>query len=99
VTVDLTNTAAIDGTETVQLYIRDLVASETQPIKRLVAFQKVEIKAGQSAQVSFQLTEKDLGFVHSADRSFYAEDGRFLIMAGGNSRDLLQTEIELDFAK
>ncbi|MEO6960499.1 MAG: beta-glucosidase BglX, partial [Puia sp.] len=53
VLVELTvsNTGNYDGEETVQLYIRDMVASVTQPVKELKKFQKVWLKKGEQKQV------------------------------------------------
>ena len=96
VSVEVENTSEIDGTETVQVYLRDLVASITQPVKRLVDFKQVKIPAGSSQPVSFVLDEKDFGFYHK-NYDFYAEDGDFLIMVGTNSRDLLEEKVNLTF--
>ncbi|MEQ8473537.1 MAG: beta-glucosidase BglX [Marinoscillum sp.] len=98
VMVNLTNTSNTAGKETVQVYIYDKVASFTQPIKRLVDFQQVYLEAGQSQIVSFKLTEEDLGFYHDK-YDFYAEDGEFEIMVGGDSRDLLKNTVTLSFKK
>jgi len=96
VSVRLQNTGKRTGTETVQLYIRDIHASETQPIKRLVAFKQVALDAGSDQLVEFKLTEKELGFYHS-DFKFFAEDGEFQVMVGGNSRDLVMEKVKVRF--
>lgn len=96
VSVQVTNSSTVDGTETVQVYIWDRIATETQPAKRLVDFKKVMIKAGESVHVQFTLTEEDLGFYHR-DYQFYAEDGEFRIMVGSSSEDFLATDIEIAF--
>ncbi|MBS1662640.1 MAG: beta-glucosidase BglX, partial [Bacteroidetes bacterium] len=61
-TVSVTNDGPITGKEVVQLYIRDLVGSETRPVKELKGFQKIELKAGESRKVSFTITPEDLKF-------------------------------------
>ena len=60
VSVKVKNTGKYKGTETVQLYIRDLVASVTRPVKELKSFRKVELKPGEEKKVEFVITEKDL---------------------------------------
>jgi beta-glucosidase len=94
VSVDVTNIGNLDGNEVVQLYIRDLVASVTLPIKELKGFEKVMIKAGETKTVSFELTEAELGF-YNAESKFRAEAGEFKIFVGGNSIDLVETGFEL----
>ena len=75
-----------------QLYIRDLVGSITRPVKELKDFQKVFLEAGESKEVSFTLTTEDLKF-YNADRVYDWEPGEFVIMVGGNSRDVLTDTI------
>lgn len=94
--VNITNTSSTEGTETVQVYIWDRFATETQPIKRLVGFEKVFIKSGETASIQFILKEKDLGFYHR-DYSFYAEDGEFRIMVGTSSEKFLAKDVEIEF--
>ncbi len=78
VTVDVTNTGSMAGKEPVLLYTSDLVASITPDNKRLRAFQKVELKAGETKTVTFTLPAKDLAFV-DADGRWTLEEGEFLI--------------------
>lgn len=97
ISVKVKNTSKVDGKETVQCYIRDVFAKETQPVKRLVDFKQVLIKSGETATVTFSLTEKQLGYYHAPDGDFYAEDGLFRIMIGGNSQELKTAEVEVKF--
>jgi len=96
ISVQLTNSGAFAATETVQLYIRDNVASITRPVKELKAFQRIALKPGESQTVSFTLDETDLAF-YNADMEFTAEPGRFEVMVGGSSadEDLLKASFEL----
>lgn len=55
VTVDVTNTGSRAAKETVQLYIRDVVASSTRPVKELKGFRKIELAPGQTETVSFTI--------------------------------------------
>ncbi|MBS1669031.1 MAG: beta-glucosidase BglX [Bacteroidetes bacterium] len=86
-TVTLTNTGTKDGKEVVQLYTHQLVGSITRPVKELKGFQKVFLKAGESKEISFNITLADLKFYNS-DLKYDWEAGDFEIMVGGNSRDV-----------
>lgn len=96
VSVQVKNTSSTDGVETVQVYIWDRFATETQPIKRLVDFKKVMVKAGETTSVQFTLNEEDLGFYHR-DYQFYAEDGEFRVMVGSSSEDYLAKDVSIEF--
>jgi beta-glucosidase len=85
--VTITNTGNYDGKEVVQLYIRDLVGSVTRPVKELKGFQKVAIKAGETKTVSFSISPEDLKF-YNYDLKYDWEPGEFVIMIGGNSKDV-----------
>ena len=85
VTCQIKNTGKYDAYETVQLYTRDLVASLCQPIRQLKGFQKVWIKAGESATVTFTLTPADLAFCHE-DMTTYAEPGEFQLWVSADSQ-------------
>ncbi len=96
VQVSVTNTGKYDGEEVVQLYIRDLVASSSQPMKSLKGFQKVKIKSGETVKVRFVLTLADLK-IWDKDMVYRAEPGKFKVMTGGNSDDLLEKEFSLKY--
>lgn len=91
-TVTVTNDGAMEGKEVVQLYIRDLVGSITRPVSELKGFQKIDLKAGESRKVSFSITPKDLKF-YNADLKYDWEPGDFVIMVGGNSRDVKSAKV------
>jgi len=76
------------------LYIRDLVGSVTRPVKELKGFQKIDLKAGESKVVSFNISQEDLKF-YNYDLKFVAEPGKFQVFIGGNSRDVHSAEFEL----
>ncbi len=86
VKISIKNTGKFKGKEVVQLYIRDLVASVSRPVKELKAFQKIELEAGESKMLEFKISTKELSF-YKADMSFGYEKGEFEILIGGNSRD------------
>ena len=92
--VTLKNTGERAGEETVQLYVRDLVGSVTRPVKELKGFQKVKLKAGESRQISFELSSEDLKF-YTQNMEFKAEAGDFKVFVGGNSVDVLEAAFEL----
>jgi beta-glucosidase len=91
-TVTVTNDGNRMGKEVVQLYIRQLVGSITRPVKELKGFQKIELKTGESRQVSFTITPEDLKF-YNHDLKYDWEAGDFVIMTGGNSRDVLSAQV------
>ncbi|MBP9926034.1 MAG: beta-glucosidase BglX [Cyclobacteriaceae bacterium] len=94
VSIDVTNQGKRDGSEVVQLYIRDLVGSVTRPVKELKKFQKINLKAGETKTVKFMLDVDDLSFYNS-ELKFGAEPGKFQVFVGGNSRDVKQAEFSL----
>ncbi len=94
VTLTVSNTGAYDGTEVVQLYIRDLFASSARPVKELKNYQRIFLKAGESKEVRFTLTEEDLKFYNEA-LEFVCEKGEFEVMVGPNSRDVQKKKFVL----
>ena len=76
VSASVKNTGAKDGEIVVQLYVRDLVGTVTRPIKELKGFQKVSLKAGESKQLSFELTSENLAF-YNIDMKKQTEPGDF----------------------
>lgn len=92
--IAVTNSGKYDGEEVVQLYIRDIAASVAQPVKRLIGFQKITLKAGETREVTFTISTDDLKFV-SSDLKWIYEPGDFDIMIGGNSRDVKKARFAL----
>ena len=81
ITVTIKNSGSRDGKHAVELYTRDMYASITPSVKRLRAFQKIFLKAGESRQVSFTIDKNDLAFVN-AQLKTVTEPGDFEIMIG-----------------
>jgi beta-glucosidase len=81
VSLKISNKGEMDGYETALLYISDEYASITPSIKRLRAFKKVYLKAGESKNVSIKLAISDLAFV-GLDNKFMVEPGKFVINIG-----------------
>ena len=86
ISFDLTNTGKMDGTEIVQLYIRDEYGSITRPVKELKGFQRVALKAGETKKVEFTITPDDLKF-YTIRKVWEVEPGDFTIMVGASSAD------------
>ena len=86
VSVSVTNTGARDADEVVQLYLRDDVASVAQPVRQLVRFQRVHVRAGASETASFMLGAGDLSFYDLQMRRV-VEPGAFTLFAGTSSVD------------
>lgn len=87
VSVQVQNTGNYDGEEVVQLYVQDVVASITRPVKELKGFQKINLKKGESRTVTFTLTPEHLKFYNN-DLDFVLEPGEFKVYVGTNSRDV-----------
>ena len=94
VSAKLKNTGVYRGKETVQLYIRDLVASVTRPVKELKGFQQIELNSGEEKEVTFILSSADLSFMNR-NLKYITEPGKFEIMIGTNSKEVKKTIISL----
>lgn len=95
VSVAVTNTGQRDGEEIVQLYLRDMVASVTRPVKELKGFKKVAIKAGETVKVDFTITNDLLSF-YNAQLVKDSEPGEFTVYVGGSSTTTNQTRFILE---
>ena len=91
-TITVKNIGKTVGKEVVQLYIRDVVGSVTRPMKELKDFSKVELKPGESKEISFDVTTEDLMF-YNYDLKRNWEAGEFDIMIGPNSRDVKMARV------
>lgn len=91
VSFTLKNTGSRKGDEVVQLYIRDVLSSITVYEKALRGFERVSLEPGESKEVSFILTPKDLSLL-DADFRRIVEPGEFEIMIGASSKDIRLSE-------
>lgn len=82
----VTNTGDREGEEVVQCYVRDEAASVTQPLKKLVGFRKIRLKAGESEVVTFVLGEESLAII-DADMNATVEPGDFTVWIGPSSAE------------
>ena len=93
-TVNVKNTGKYDADEVVQLYIRDIAASISRPVKELKGFERISLKSGESRDVNFTIDVDMLKFYNS-DLQYVAEPGDFEVMVGGNSRDVQSLKFSL----
>ncbi|MGB2870148.1 MAG: beta-glucosidase BglX [Bacteroidota bacterium] len=94
VTVQVQNNGTIRGEEVVQLYVRDLSASVTRPVKELKGLRRIMLKPAEQASVRFVLPMEDLSFLDDQMKSV-VEPGKFRIFVGGNSEEVLEQEFEV----
>lgn len=94
--VDITNSGEVEGTEVAQLYIRDNFSSATRPVKELKDFARVTLSPGETKKVQFVITPEKLAF-YDAQMNFGVEPGDFTAMVGGSSRnaDLKSTQFNV----
>ncbi len=82
--VTVTNTGDREGTETVQMYLRDVSGSVVRPLRELKGFEKLTLKQGESSTVSFEITEEMLCFWR-IDMTYGSEPGKFEVYIGSDS--------------
>jgi beta-glucosidase len=93
--VEIENTGNRSGDEVVQLYINDMVASITRPVKELKGFKRMTLKPAETKTVEFELPLETLGF-YDKDMKFIVEPGMFKVMIGRSSKDIiLEGEFEV----
>ncbi len=94
VSVTLENTGKRLGAEVVQLYVRDVAASVTRPVKQLRGFERVELQPGRKRPVNFVLKPEHFGFLNR-EMQFQVEPGMFQIFVGNSSEGGLSGEFEV----
>jgi beta-glucosidase len=92
--VEVTNTGGIEAEEVVQLYIRDLTASLTRPVKELKGFERIRMKPKETKIVLFNISTENLGF-HNSAMKYIVEPGKFNLWIGGDSQADLMAEFRL----
>ncbi len=88
VSLTVTNAGDIEGKEVVQLYIADEASSLVRPAKELKGFLKIELAAGESTRVTFELDARALSFYDPQERRWIAEPGTFEVLIGGSSQEI-----------
>lgn len=91
IAVSVTNTGRRDGTEIVQCYFRDLVAQRVRPVKKLVAFERIFIKSGETKEVGMTIPIEALGYYDPA-MNYVVEAGAYEFLVGGDSENTLGCE-------
>jgi beta-glucosidase len=94
VSVEVENTGTRAGDEVVQLYIRDVAASVTRPVRELKGFQRLALQPGERRRVEFVLTSEHLGF-YNRDMRFVVEPGQFKVFVGNSSVGGLEAGFEV----
>ena len=89
VKVSVKNTGSVEGTEVVQLYVRDEVGSVTTPVKALKGFNRVTLQPGESKELSFEIGSEAL-WLWNREMKRVVEPGDFKIMIGSSSEDIRQ---------
>jgi len=92
--VKVENTGNYDGEEVVQLYIQDLVASVTRPVKELKGFKKIFLKKGEEKEINFTISEEDLRFTGRENKAI-SEPGYFKVFVGNDSGNVIESKFEL----
>jgi beta-glucosidase len=93
--MDIKNTGEWAGDEVVQLYINDVFASITRPVKELKGFKRVHLKPGEKKTVTFRVPADQLAF-YNKNMERKVEPGVFKVMVGRSSEDiLLESEFEV----
>ena len=96
ISVRVKNTGDREGKETSQCYIHDCVAQITRPIRELKGFVKENYKPGEEKTVTFELSEKELGYWNT-EKKYVVEPGKFKIFVGGDC--LTKDEITVEITK
>ena len=94
VSVDVENIGKRAGAEVVQLYLRDVAASVTRPVKELKGFQRITLQPGEKKKVELKLTASQLGF-YNREMKFVVEPGEFKVMVGPNSAEVIESKFEV----
>ena len=84
ISVKVTNKGKYDGEDVAQLYVRDVVAETTRPMRELKGFERFSLKAGESKVITFEVPTADLAYCHR-DLSFKADAGEFKVWVGADS--------------
>lgn len=91
VTIPVTNTGSREGKEVVQVYVQDVQSTLVRPEKELKAFQKINLKPGETKNVSFTLDKTALSYYDDTKKAWVAEPGTFNVLVGASSKDIKST--------
>ncbi|MDA3810271.1 MAG: glycoside hydrolase family 3 C-terminal domain-containing protein [Spirochaetaceae bacterium] len=88
VTLSVQNKSDVEGSEVIQLYLRDIEASGKRPFKELKGFIKMDLKPDEKKSHTFILKEEDLSFYKKKEEKWIFEPGEFEVLCGASSRDI-----------
>lgn len=94
VRIRIRNAGKREGKETVQLYLRDLVASVVRPVQQLIDYRKIALAPGEAGEVEFTVTEEQLRF-RDFDSRLVSEPGEFELSTGYADHLTLTRRFEL----
>jgi len=89
VSVKVTNKGKVAGEDVAQLYVHDIVAETTRPVRELKGFERLSLKAGEAKVVTFEIPTSELAYCHT-DLSWKADKGDFNVWVGADSNAPLQ---------
>jgi len=96
ISLDITNVGDKPGADVVQLYVNDVTASVTRPVKQLKGFERIQLQPGEKHNIKFYLRAVDLGF-YNQELQYAVEPGMFKVMIGRSSNDIqLEGSLEID---
>jgi beta-glucosidase len=97
VSVDVTNTGDVPGSEIVQVYVHDQRARLARPYKELKGFAKVHLQPGETQTVTVELDRRAFAYYDPAYGDWVAESGAFDLLVGRSSADIcLQETVQLE---
>lgn len=88
VMLKIKNTGYSNGSEVIQVYIRDVASSLPRPVKELKAFKKVILEPGQTSLVKFSINKEMLSFYDPGKHDWITEEGDFEILVGNASNNI-----------
>jgi beta-glucosidase len=91
ISLEVANTGPRAGDEVVQLYIQDIQASVTRPVKELKGFKRVSLQPGEKRTVTFTLSVNQLGF-YNREMNFVVEPGLIKVMVGSSAEAIHLTD-------
>ena len=91
-TVTVKNVGDRTGKTVVQLYVSDVVSTPIRPVRELKGFEKVELRPGETKQVTFSLDKRSFAYWNQQIHDWHVETGLFNIEIGQSSRDICLTE-------
>jgi beta-glucosidase len=94
VSIDATNRGRVAGDEVIQLYIHDIAATVTRPVRELKGFKRITLRPGETQTVEFTLDRSHLEFL-GRDLKPVLEPGEFQVIVGTSSDNGLQSVFEL----